>query len=83
MNYLLGYLEITGTSTATVAPTIVNLVTLVLRRTDAARSATEGGAAALGLALIVLEHEEFPLVQIGLRPQQRLVRSRSTPRIGL
>ena len=59
---LLGCLEITGTGTATVAPTVVNLVALLLRRANAAGPATEGGATALRLALVVLEHEELTLV---------------------
>jgi hypothetical protein len=59
---LLEYLEITGTGTTTVAPTVINLVALLLCRADAAGPATKGRTAALRLALVVLEHEELALV---------------------
>jgi len=80
---LLGCLEITSNSAATVAPTVVDLVALLLRCADTTGTATVGRAAALRLALVVLKHKEFALIQISFGAQQRLVRSRSAPRIRL
>ena len=57
-------LEITCSRTATIAPTIVDLISLLIRRANASTGAAERRTAALGLALVILEHEEFPIVQI-------------------
>ena len=62
-----------------VAATLVDVVTLLGCRADAATVAAEGGAAALGLALVVLEHEKR--IRAGLKRGtiERLIRRIALP----
>jgi hypothetical protein len=62
-----------------VAPTLVNEVTLLGRGANAATIAAEGGTAALGLALVVLEHEEAVITRLELGASERLIRGSVAP----
>ena len=62
-----------------VAAALVDVVALLGRRADAATVTAEGGAAALGLALVVLEHEEIVGTNLNFGTQQGLIRCRTAP----
>lgn len=62
-----------------IAATLVDELALLGRRADAATVAAEGRTAALGLALVVLEHEEAVRAKLHLGAAQRLVRGSVTP----
>ena len=66
-----------------VATTLVDVVTLLGRRADAATIAAEGGAAALGLALVVLEDEEAVIARLELGAIEGLIRRCVTPAGGV
>ena len=66
-----------------VATTLVDVVALLGRRADAATVAAEGGAAALRLALIVLEDEEAIITGLELRAGEGLIRRRGAPAGGV
>ena len=74
---LCGDLQIRGR--ITVAATAGNEVTLLRRRAYAAAAAAERRRAALGLALIVLEHEEIVGTNLNIGTQQWLIRCRTAP----
>jgi len=52
---------------------------LLRRRAHTATVAAEGGTAALGLALVVLEHEQLIGTRLEGRAPERLIRGRVTP----
>ena len=62
-----------------VATTLVDVVALLGCRADAATIAAEGGAAALGLALVVLEDEQAVIARLELGAREGLVRRRVAP----
>ena len=66
-----------------VAATLVDVVALLGRRADAATVAAEGGAAALGLALVVLEDEKAVITGLELGAGERLIRRRVAPSRGI
>jgi len=66
-----------------VAAALVDVVALLGRRADAATVAAEGGAAALRLALIVLEDEEAIITGLELGAGEGLVRRRVAPAGGI
>jgi len=66
-----------------VAAALVDVVALLGRRADAATVAAEGGAAALRLALIVLEDEEAIITGLELGAGERLIRRRVAPAGGI
>jgi hypothetical protein len=62
-----------------VASTLVKVIALLRRRADAATIAAEGCAAALGLALVILKHEEGIGARLELRALERLIGGRVAP----
>ena len=66
-----------------VAATLVDVVALLGRRADAATVAAEGGAAALGFALVVLEDEKAVITGLELGTGERLIRRRVAPSRGI
>ena len=73
------HLEITRRARS-VTSTTRDQLALLGCRADAAPTAREGRAAALGLALIILEHEERILTRLKLRAHQLLIGRRIAPR---
>ena len=63
----------------TVATAAGNKVTLLSRCADAAAAASVAGRAALGLALVILKHEEVVGTELNIGTQQRLIRRRTAP----
>jgi len=66
-----------------VAAALVDVVALLGRCADASTIAAEGGAAALGLALIVLEDEKAVITGLELGAGERLIRRRVAPSRGI
>ena len=66
-----------------VAATLVDVVALLGRRAHAATVAAEGGAAALRLALVVLEDEEAVITGLELGAGEGLIRRRRAPSGGI
>ena len=66
-----------------VAATLIDVVALLGRGADAATITAEGRAAALGLALVVLEHEEAIVTGLELGAGEGLVRRRVAPAGGI
>ena len=66
-----------------VAATLVDVVALLGRRADAATVTAEGGAAALGLALVVLEDEKAVITGLELGAGEGLIRRRVAPSRGI
>lgn len=66
-----------------VATTLVDVVTLLGCRADAATVAAEGGTAAFGLALVVLEDEQAVIARLELGAREGLVRRRVAPAGGV
>lgn len=73
----MGSLQIRGL--VTVAAAAVNKITLLRRCAHAATTAAERRRAALGLALVVLEHEEIVGTNLNFGTQQWLIRCRTAP----